>query len=139
MPRKDDLTSSEHPDLVFGEAVYTWTGNLTFTRHNTRPVILLVEKDKNTLTRQLTEEEDGTEIVHYPGKCALCDEVTYAWKSGPHADAMLGNALAVFTPGGKNEPPIVYCQEHDLAGIEHRKKSGRLKPDQIDGTVVRLK
>ena len=137
MPRKDETPTNEHPDQVFGDSVYTWTGNLTFTRHNTRPVILLVEQGKN-LTKRLTEEEADTEVVHFDGGCSVCGEPTFAWKSGPHVDGMLGNSLAVFAPGGKNEPPIIYCQQHD-PGAEHRKKSGRLKPDEIDGAIVRLK
>lgn len=125
-----------HPDRVFGDAVYQWTGKMTFKRRKTRPGVILIETSRG-MRKQEFEEDDGIEELPYPGACLTCGEETYAWASGPHSDHSLGNALAVFAPASKNEPPLVYCQKHD-PGRDHRAKSGKLRPDEAEGAVVRV-
>lgn len=140
MPRKEEVSqpvNPEYPDKTFGEAVYRWTGNMVFTRQVVKSVIVPVAAGNN-VKLQSVDQNEGAEEVPFSGGCLICGEPTFAWHSGPHHDEMLGNSLAVFAVSGKNEPPLVYCQKHD-PGAEQRKRSGRLRPEEAEGAVVRVR
>jgi hypothetical protein len=129
----------DHPDKVIGDNVFRWTGHLTFTQKKSRDVTEVITTGNST--RRITYvEDDGEEEVQLDGKCIVCGRETYKFVSGSNA-ALIGPALVCFGVGGANEPPVVYCQDHD-PGREHRRYAGSMldgdgKP--LDGVQVRLK
>ena len=104
------MANDDHPDFVYdvpgGKAVYRWTGKLM---RGDQP---------------------------FAGVCAECGIETYHCVSDPlRKDSEIGVALATFAPGGSNEPPMVFCQQHQ-PGREHRARSGKVSDDK-DGVLVR--
>ena len=99
-----------HPDFVYdvpgGKAVYRWTGKM---------------------------EQNGE---RFAGVCSVCGIETYHCISHPlRKDSEVGVALATYAPGGRNEPPLVFCQQHQ-PGAEHRARGGKIGAEK-DGVLVR--
>jgi hypothetical protein len=129
----------DHPDKVIGDNVFRWTGHLTYVQKKSRDVTETVTS--GNVTRRISYvEDDGEEVIQLGGECIACGRETYKFVSGSNA-SVIGPALVCFGVGGTNEPPVVYCQDHD-PGAQHRRYAGGMldrdgKP--LDGVQVRLK
>lgn len=129
-----EVEEQEYPDKVFGDTVFRWAGTLRFKKAKNADVYDTVSTPSGvrTIVRQIQE---GTEEIPYSGFCAVCGKPVYILVKGDNVGA-IGKQIAVFAPAGRNEPPVVYCLEHD-PGAEHRSRATASIED-LDGTVIRF-
>lgn len=112
-PAEEVKQPVDHPDFEYtvpgGKAVYRWTGHMVDASGN-----------------------------HFAGVCGVCGIETYHCMTHPlRKDGEIGVALATYASGGRNEPPMVFCQDHQ-PGADQRRAGGKIGGDK-DGVMVREK